>query len=435
MIFGTDGIRGFPHKGFLSKQGLLAIGLSIGKLISEKDLEIKNVFIASDTRSSSSFVKNNLKKGLNTFGIGTTDLGILPTSSVSIMCSKYPKSYGIVITASHNNFKYNGIKIFNNIGEKINDSEQKTISRSYDSFKKKKTRTRINNKLNVNYHNSIDEYCDYILGKYINKNSYKIGIDLANGSSYIATKKIMGKTKNKCFYIGDKPNGKNINSGIGVENTNLLKQLILNKNLDFGVAFDGDADRVIFLDNKAREISGDKMLSFLSSKLLKKADKFVTTIMTNNAIEENLLKKGIKIIKTDVGDRNVYQSMLKTGSNFGGENSGHYIFRDLLKTSDSNLTLLLICNFLKKTKDFNQIYNMEMNPSVLKSYDVIKKEDLKKIISIVKFKRNFKRKNKDYYLNIRYSGTENKIRILIQGKDKVIINQYIKEFSELAKEL
>ena len=186
-----------------------------------------------------------------------------------------------------------------------------------------------------------------------------------------------------------------------------------------------------FLDNKAREISGDKMLSFLSSKLLKKADKFVTTIMTNNAIEENLLKKGIKIIKTDVGDRNVYQSMLKTGSNFGGENSGHYIFKNLLKTSDSNLTLLLICNFLKKTKDFNQIYNMEMNPSVLKSYDVIKKEDLKKIISIVKFKR----KNKDYYLNIRYSGTENKIRILIQGKDKVIINQYIKEFSELAKEL
>ena len=245
----------------------------------------------------------------------------------------------------------------------------------------------------------------------------------------------MGKTKNKCFYIGDKPNGKNINSGIGVENTNQLKQLILNKNLDFGVAFDGDADRAIFLDNKAREISGDKMLSFLSSKLLKKADKFVTTIMTNNAIEENLLKKGIKIIKTDVGDRNVYQSMLKTDSNFGGENSGHYIFRDLLKTSDSNLTLLLICNFLKKTKDFNQIYNMEMNPSVLKSYDVIKKEDLKKIISIVKFKRNFKRKNKDYYLNIRYSGTENKIRILIQGKDKVIINQYIKEFSELAKEL
>ena len=435
MIFGTDGIRGFPHKGFLSKQSLLAIGLSIGKLISEKDLEIKNVFISSDTRFSSSFIKNNLKKGLNTFGIGTTDLGILPTSSVSIMCNKYPKSYGIVVTASHNNFKYNGIKIFNNIGEKINDSEQKIISRSYDCFKKKKIATRINNQLNVNYHNSIDEYCDYILGKSTNKNSFKIGIDLANGSSYMATKKIMSKTKNQCFYIGDKPDGKNINSGVGVENTNPLKQLILNKNLDFGVAFDGDADRAIFLDDKAREISGDKMLGFLSSRLLKKVDKFVTTIMTNNAIERNLLKKGIKIVKTDVGDRNVYQSMLKTGSNFGGENSGHYIFKNLLKTSDSNLTLLLVCNFLKKTKDFNQIYNMKMNPSVLKSYDVIEKKDLKKITSIAKFKRNFKRKNKDYYLNIRYSGTENKIRILIQGSDKVIIDQYIKEFSELAKEL
>ena len=435
MIFGTDGIRGFPHKGLLTKQGLLTIGLSIGKLISKKNSEIKNIFIASDTRSSTTFIKNNLKKGLNTFGIGTTDLGILPTSSVSIMCNKYPKSYGLVITASHNNSEYNGIKIFNNIGEKIDDDEQKTISKFYEYFKKRKIKTRINNKINIKYPNSINEYSDFILAKFINRSSFKIGIDLANGSSYKATKMIMSKTNNKCFYIGDKPNGENINSEVGVENTKRLEQLIINKGLDFGVAFDGDADRSVFIDNKGRQIDGDKLLDFLSSKLLKKTDKFVTTIMTNNAIDNNLSKRGIKVIKTDVGDRNVYQSMVKNKSNFGGENSGHYIFKNILNTSDSNLTLLLICNIMKNANDFHKIYNRKMNPSILKSYTVLKKEELKKISSISTFKRNFKNKNKDYYLNIRYSGTENKIRILIQGKDKVIIEEYIKEFSELVKKL
>ena len=435
MIFGTDGIRGFPHKGLLTEQGLLTIGLSIGKLISKNNSEIKNIFIASDTRSSTTFIKNNLKKGLNTFGIGTTDLGILPTSSVSIMCNKYPKSYGLVITASHNNSEYNGIKIFNNVGEKIDDNDQKTISNFYDYFIKRKIKTRINNKINIKYPNSIDEYSDFILGKFIKRSSFKIGIDLANGSSYKATKMIMSKTNNKCFYIGDKPNGENINSDFGVENTKRLRQLIINKSLDFGVAFDGDADRVVFIDNIGRQVDGDKILDFLSSKLLKKSDKFVTTIMTNNAIDNNLSKKGIKVIKTDVGDRNVYQSMVKNKSNFGGENSGHYIFKNILNTSDSNLTLLLICNVIKNAKDFHKIYNRKMNPSILKSYTVLKKEDLKKISSISTFKRNFKNKNKDYYLNIRYSGTENKIRILIQGKDKVIIEEYIKEFSELVKKL
>ena len=356
MIFGTDGIRGFPHKGLLTKQGLLTIGLSIGKLISKNNSEIKNIFIASDTRSSTTFIKNNLKKGLNTFGIGTTDLGILPTSSVSIMCNKYPKSYGLVITASHNNSEYNGIKIFNNVGEKIDDNI-KTISKFYDYFIKRKIKTRINNKINIKYPNSIDEYSDFILGKFIKRSSFKIGIDLANGSSYKATKMIMSKTNNKCFYIGDKPNGENINSDVGVENTKRLRQLIINKSLDFGVAFDGDADRVVFIDNKGRQVDGDKILDFLSSKLLKKSDKFVTTIMTNNAIDNNLSKKGIKVIKTDVGDRNVYQSMVKNKSNFGGENSGHYIFKNLLNTSDSNLTLLFICNVIKNAKDFHKIYN------------------------------------------------------------------------------
>ena len=122
------------------------------------------------------------------------------------------------------------------------------------------------------------------------RSSFKIGIDLANGSSYKATKMIMSKTNNKCFYIGDKPNGENINSDVGVENTKAFETINNKQSLDFGVAFDGDADRVVFIDNKGRQVDGDKILDFLSSKLLK-SDKFVTTIMTNNAIDNNLSKK------------------------------------------------------------------------------------------------------------------------------------------------
>ena len=198
-----------------------------------------------------------------------------------------------------------------------------------------------------------------------------------------------------------------------------------------GVAIDGDADRVVFLDFRGDIIKGDQIIQFFAKKILKRNLPLVTTIMTNNKIKDNLKSKKIRIIQTDVGDRNVYFEMLKNGSNFGGENSGHYIFKDFLKTSDANFTILKLLSLVKSRIDINKISNIKLNPSCLKSFEIKRKRPIEKIEFIRKYKKKFQKMYKDYYLNIRYSGTESKIRILIQGPSMKIIKNEIKLFGML----
>ena len=430
-MFGTDGIRGIPNKGFLTSDKLKRIGFSISKLIKDHDPDIKSIFIAKDTRKSCSFILENLKVGLNTGDIGIIDLDVLPTSAVSQFVLEYPKKFGLMITASHNSHEYNGIKIFNNFGEKISDNDQKKINSYFINTKKSKYKQK--KELNIIYKNAAYEYESMILDKFENKfkSNLKIGIDLANGASFKVTKNILSKMGFNCIYVSANPSGSNINFRCGVENTSKIKKLITKNNLDLGIAIDGDADRVVFVDSKAHEIEGDKIIEFFSKKILKKGNTLVTTIMTNNIVEKNMLKNKVNVLKTDVGDRNVYFKMKEINSNFGGENSGHYIFRDYLKTSDANFTILNFIKYLKDKKDIDKFSNQNLYPSVLKSFDIKKKVPIKNIDFITNFKKRFYNENKDYYLNIRYSGTENKIRILIQGKSNDIIEKEIDLFGKL----
>tara|TARA_B100001248_G_scaffold79784_1_gene57827 strand:+ start:10543 stop:11853 length:1311 start_codon:yes stop_codon:yes gene_type:complete len=430
-MFGTDGIRGIPYKSPLTSQEIKKIGFSISKIIKTKNLDIESVFIGRDTRKSCEFIIKNLKIGLNKGNIRVIDLGILPTAALSLFTEKYKYHFGIMITASHNAFNYNGIKIFNNNGEKISDNDQKKIEKFYSTKKIIKYATKYKN--NITYKNAQHEYIDLVLEKFNSKinSKLKIGIDLANGASYKTTKLILDKFNINISIISDNPDGENINLDSGVENTLRLKNLIKRKKLDLGIAIDGDADRVVFLDYNGNLINGDQIIQFFAKKILKTNHPLITTIMTNNKIEDNLKSKKIEIIKTDVGDRNVYFKMLKTSSNFGGENSGHYIFKDFLKTSDANFTILKFLSLIKNRKDIDKISNINLNPSYLKSFIIKRKEPLDKIEFIKKYKSKFKEIYKNYYLNIRYSGTENKIRILIQGPSKEIIKKELELFGML----
>tara|TARA_B100000212_G_scaffold82805_2_gene59797 strand:- start:27537 stop:28856 length:1320 start_codon:yes stop_codon:yes gene_type:complete len=433
-MFGTDGIRGIPYTNPLDKKSLIKIGSSVGKLIKFKLDQFKNghqIFISCDTRESSFFLKENLIRGLNSENIGVIDLGILPTSSVSFFCNKYPNAFGIVITASHNSSEYNGIKIFNDKGEKLSNLDEEKIN-SYFQNNKIKT-SRINTKLNIEYKNSDDEYIDEILKKFKANKFKKLNVvfDLSNGSSYRVTKKIFSKININAKYISMKPNGTNINNKCGVEDTRRLKKYILKNKFDLGIAFDGDADRAVFLDSNGKIIDGDKIIDFFSRKLLKKGQTLVTSIMTNNIIEKNLKKYKIKTLKTDVGDKNVYYKMIDIDSKFGAENSGHYIFSNILRTSDSNLSALMFLSLIKEKEDIVKIVNQKLNPSILKSYEIVKKKPIKKIIFIQDFINDFNLNYKNYFLNIRYSGTENKIRILIQGASFKIIKEQIDLFGKL----
>ena len=434
-MFGTDGIRDFPYKNFLKEESLIKIGYSFSFFLKRNYKNTKNIFIAQDTRKSSNYIAKNLIKGINLCGLNTITLGVLPTSSLSIFINKYPYSSGIMITASHNDHSYNGLKFFNESGEKISTNDEEQIEKTFN-MKVKLSKAKVTN---LKYENADKEYINEIIKRFnsLKLRKFNIGIDLANGSSYKVTKKILRAFGVGFKAISDKPNGLNINKNCGVENLNRISKFVVKKKLDFGIAIDGDADRIVIIGNKGEIIHGDKIMSYIASNRLKAKSSFVTTIMGNTALDSELSKKDIKVIRTDVGDKNVYYKMKEINSNFGGENSGHYIFRNLLNTSDSNLSLIYILGLLTERKSkINAISKITLNPSVLKSFIVHKKKPINKIKEIQNFITDFNCKfHSNSYLNIRYSGTENKIRILIQDENLKRINAQIKIFEGIIEGL
>lgn len=434
-MFGTDGIRGFPYKGLFIKKNLIKIGYSYAIFLKREYPEISNIFFAKDTRESSNFIQKNLITGVNQAGLNSIELGILPTSSLSIFTRKYPNSAGIMITASHNSSEYNGIKFINIYGEKISNTDENKISKIFN-LKKKTYSTKVSN---IVYKNALSEYTNEIVNNFKESKfpKYRFCVDVSNGASYVATNKILNMFNLDFTIISKKPNGTNINKRCGVEYNQKIKNYVIKNKLDFGVSIDGDADRIIFINNTGNIIHGDKILTFIAENTLKKGEALVTTTMSNNIIEKRLKQKGIKTIRTDVGDKNVYQMMKKVNSSFGGENSGHYIIKSLLNTSDSNLTLLYLLSIIKEKKiSFDDIARIKMNPSKLNSYNINKKIPIHLIPRMNTFVNMFKKNHGEKgYLNIRYSGTENKIRILIQGLNEKKEKDEMSKFEEVIKVL
>lgn len=433
-MFGTDGIRGYPYKGYFTKESLIKIGYSFGAYLLKNNHNVSNVFISKDTRETSDFVEANIIKGINLSGLNTISLGILPTSSLSIFTNKYPHSAGAMITASHNNFEYNGIKFINKKGEKISSVDEKIIEKIYKKkIIHKKTKT-----LNLTYKDSGAEYVNEIASIVSNLKlpNFKFCIDLANGASYKTTKSLLERLDQDFLLISVQPNGININKNCGVEHLIKVGDYVKKRNLDFGVSIDGDADRVVFVNKNGKLIEGDKIIAFIAESSLKRGSKLITTIMSNNIIEKRLKKRGIEVLRSDVGDKNVYQMMKKENASFGGENSGHYIIKDLLNTSDANITLIYILSLLfKRRLDFDYIDRIKLNSNVLNSYNIVKKKTINKILGMKKFIKefntNFKSKG---YMNIRYSGTEDKIRLLIQGLNRDDLKIQINKFETIIKD-
>ena len=434
-MFGTDGIRAFPYKEPLTAKTLIKIGYAYGIFLKKKDVLTSNIFFSKDTRKSSNYIEKNLIKGVNLAGLTAIRLGVLPTSSLSIFTTKYPYSGGMMITASHNDYQYNGIKFLNQNGEKITKDDEKVI---IDILKKgiKERNLKIKN---IYYENSLKEYTDEIVEKFegCKLKKFKLAIDLSNGASFRATPVILSKLKIDFKAISVLPDGFNINRNCGVENYKKISNYVTRNRFDFGVAIDGDADRIIFVDRNGTYVEGDKILNFIAGNILKKGSKLVTTVMTNNILDTNLRKKGISVVKTDVGDKNVYSKMKENSSLFGGENSGHYILRDYLNTSDANLNLILILKVLSENKlNFDVISKMKLNPAILKSFDIKEKKSLSTIPQIRSFIKNFRKQYKSKaFLNIRYSGTEHKIRILVQYHKLDVIYHEINKFEAIVNEL
>ena len=417
--FGTDGIRGIPGE-TLSYSFIEKLGNSL--LI----LNQKKIYISMDTRLSSPLVFDALAKGITTAGMDVYNLGVSTTPSL-IFYSMMNNVLSIMITASHNPYYDNGIKIILN-GKKLNNDLENKI----EYFIDENPYYISSNKGNIfNLDNAFDSYLNH-LNNYKIKNDLKIVIDTANGAASLIAKEAFKNISDNIIFIADKPNGKNVNENCGCTHISFLKENVLKNNADIGFAYDGDADRIICVTKKGRILTGDEILYFIASYLNKrnllKQNKIVLTIMSNPLIEKKLEEKGISYIETQVGDKYVLEELIKNNLSLGGEASGHIILNDIFQSGDGILISLIILEILKLDNinideffnDVNLYYDKMVNIKVPSKTKIMTSKEL--------FLKQNEIKNKlgPYSkVIIRPSGTEDIIRLSIIAEDKEKVEEYI----------
>ncbi len=430
--FGTDGIRGTVNIGNINGEKFFKFGLAAGTYFKNLKKKKQIAIIAKDTRLSGYTLEPALVSGLASAGMHIFTLGPLPTNGLAMLTKKMKANMGIMITASHNPYYDNGLKLFGPDGSKLSDKIEKKIENLIDSKTVKhlsdpKTLGRVKRLENGN-----DSYLK-ILKKNFPKDfslkGMKIVIDCANGAGYKSAPKILSELGAKVITVGVSPNGLNINYKCGSTNPEVIKKIVKKNKADIGIALDGDADRVIMCDEKSQIIDGDQIIAMIAKRWKRKKilkGGVVGTLMSNYGLENFFLNERIKFIRTKVGDRYVKEIMKKYNFNLGGEQSGHIILGNFATTGDGLLVALEVLFALRKGKSANK--NFKVYKSVPQKLLNIKVRD-KKIINSPKCKNAIKLannliKNKGRLL-VRPSGTEPKIRIMCESFNKFLINKCI----------
>ena len=432
-LFGTDGVRGIVNKD-LNIEVAVKLGASVAHILKKEYKKDKlTFFIGCDTRISRDMLKSGVISGFLSEGCNIIDLDIIPTPAISYLITKYKVDGGFVISASHNPVIYNGIKVFNSDGYKLDDKlEDKIEEYLLNDFK-------LNDKENevgtLTFKDLKKDYVDYLLSTITNKDiPFKVVIDTANGASYKTAEMIFSKLNIDYKIINNKIDGYNINKDAGSTHMEGLIKEVLKEKYDLGIAYDGDADRCLLVDSDGEIVDGDYILAIMSNYL--KEDVVVGTVMSNLGLIKFCEENNKTFIATNVGDKYVLLDLLKRNNNLGGEQSGHIIFRNYLNTGCGELTSLQILNAMtnenKSLKELKSI--MKKYPQVLVNIDASKEEkeklksdNVKKIISQYE-----KKLNGNGRILVRASGTENLIRIMLEG-DKNIINKYVNELKDELK--
>ena len=431
--FGTDGIRGTVNKGNITGEKFFKFGLASGTYFKNQKKTRQIAIIAKDTRLSGYTLEPALVSGLVSGGMHVFTLGPLPTNGLAMLTKSMRANMGIMITASHNPYHDNGLKLFGPDGMKLSDKIEKKIEKLIDA---KSTRQLTNPKLLgrvKRLEDGNDKYIE-ILRKNFPKNFHlkgtKIVLDCANGAGYKAAPKLLRDLGAKVMTIGVKPDGLNINRKCGSMYPLKIKSAVKKFKAKVGISFDGDADRIIMCDENGKIIDGDQIIAMLarrwkSKKILKGG--VVGTLMSNYGLENFLKKEKIKFIRSKVGDRYVKEKMKKLNYNLGGEQSGHIILGKFATTGDGLLVALEVLFSLRKRRKASELLNVfKPLPQVLEN--VVVKD--KSIINKIKSKNALKKANKlmgnKGRLLVRKSGTEPKIRIMAESYDKSLIVKCIK---------
>lgn len=436
--FGTDGIRGLANQHPITAEVALQVGIATGLFIS-KDNTAKRVIIAKDTRLSGYMLESSFTSGLTSVGLDVFLLGPMPTPAVSMLIKSMRADLGIMISASHNTYEYNGIKIFGPDGYKLDDRDELEIEgilgniNSYDLSSRMVGKAKRIDDAQARY----IEYVKGTLDKDISFDGIKVVIDSAHGAAYKVAPLALWELGANVISIGDSPNGKNINHEFGSTSLGNLKKAVSNHKADIGIALDGDADRIIVIDETGNIVDGDALLAIIATEWKKsgklKKNAVVATILSNIGLESYLSKEEMKLFRTNVGDRYVSQFMRENGYNIGGEQSGHIIIGDYSTTGDGLLAAIQILSIMKKSnKKISALARLiKIVPQIQRNYKIsdyekINTNDIDEIHEIGQ--ERIKEKGR---ILVRLSGTEPLIRVMGESQDKKYLNETLDYLMDL----
>ena len=438
--FGTDGIRGKVNNSKINGEMFFKFGLAAGTYFKNLKKKKQIAIIAKDTRLSGYTLEPALVSGLASAGMHVFTLGPLPTNGLAMLTKKMRANLGIMITASHNQFTDNGMKLFGPDGMKLSDKIEKKIEKIIDSNISSKLTKPLNLGRVKRLEDANENYVNILKSNFPNNFSLKglkIAIDCANGAAYKSAPKLLRFLGAKVFEVGTKPNGININYKCGSTHPEKIKSLTKKFKTDLGISLDGDADRIILTDEKANIVDGDKIIAVLAERWKRKKilrGGVIGTLMSNYGLEKFFKEKKIKFFRSNVGDRYVKELMQNKKFNLGGEQSGHIILGNFATTGDGLLVALEILFSLRKGKKASELFSIfRPTPQVLENISVKDKS----IISSKKCKFAIKKAEKIIFgkgrLLVRKSGTESKIRIMCESEDKILLNKCIKIVSKTLK--
>ena len=444
-LFGTDGVRGVANKE-LTVELAYDLGQAGARVLSLENKHKPVILIGKDTRISCDMLEGALIAGMNSVGADVISVGVIPTPAIAYLTTKYKADAGVVISASHNSFEFNGIKFFNNAGYKLSDEiedeiEEIIFNKLSDSFEKP-----IGKLVGRHYYNATakEDYINHLIeNNSIDLSGCRIALDCANGASFEVAQMLFEKLGATLSIIHNEPDGVNINHNCGSTHLENLIKHVVDTHSDIGFAFDGDADRLLAIDEKGNVIDGDAIMAIIAKDMLSKdklpSKTLVVTVMSNMGLEIAAKREGFQLVRTAVGDRYVLEEMIRGGYTLGGEQSGHIICLDNNTTGDGLLSALLVMKILatgdKKPSEMAAI--VHSLPQVIRNAKVSnqKKYDyLKDEIIAEKCKNLEDEFAGEGRVLIRPSGTEPLVRVMIEGADQQVLNQKADELVRIIEE-
>ncbi|WP_243371868.1 phosphoglucosamine mutase [Geotalea sp. SG265] len=443
-LFGTDGVRGVANVYPMTTEMAMQIGRAAAHIF-RNGKRRHRIVIGKDTRLSGYMIENALVAGICSMGVDVLQVGPLPTPGIANITSSMRADAGVVISASHNPFQDNGIKFFSRDGFKLPDEMELRIEELIFSGEMDAMRP-IASEVGKAYR--LDDaagrfvvFLKSTFPKDLDLSGLKIVLDCANGAAYKVAPAVFEELGAEVIAIGVKPNGTNINAGCGSLHPEVISAAVKEHGADLGIALDGDADRVIFVDEFGNEVNGDNIMAICATYMLEhgllKKNTLVATVMSNMGLDIAVKRAGGRVIKTAVGDRYVVEEMQKGGYNLGGEQSGHMIFLDHNTTGDGILSALQVLAVMQRRgKRLSELAEvMTALPQVLVNVRVAEKRDVMTIPAVAGLIGDIEAKVKDEgRILIRYSGTEPLLRIMLEGQDKYQITGWAKEIADLVEQ-